>query len=117
MVAFQSDGRPVIHPDFSKNLNACHRMDLSKILLNLDHPEFNKLREELYHTIDKAVRRHDEFSPDSPSREEIEQELELMLSPKAAFSSAARTYLRYHRDKAWVEHVLEKAQHLSDAMP
>lgn len=116
LVAFQSDGRPVIHPDFAKDPNACHRMDLSKILLNLDHPEFNKLREKLYHTIDKAVRRHDEFSPDSPSREEIEQELEMMLAPEAEFSTAARAFLRGHRDKAWVERVLEKARHSFDAM-
>lgn len=115
LVTFHPDGRPTIHPDYVKDKEANRRLDLSKILLNLDHPEFNKCRERLYHTIERDVRRHDEAAPGSPSKEEIEQELETMIAPHSQFSAAALCYLRNYRTQPWVEQLLVRARHSSES--
>lgn len=108
LLAFQSDGRPVIHPHHAKDAEACLRVEASKLLLNLDHPELNKARETLYHIIRKAVSRHEELPEGSAAKLEIEDELEAMLTIKAQFSVAAWFYLGCYRNKPWVGHLMHK---------
>ena len=44
LISFLPDGRPVIHPDFVNAPFRKKRVEESKILLNLDHPDFNSKR-------------------------------------------------------------------------
>ncbi len=106
LVAFQADGRPVLNPAYAANPVAKVRVEESKILLNLDHPDFNSKREQLYREIADDVRAHEELADGATSRGVIRERLGARLAPHAPFSSAAKYYLRLHRDLEWVEAML-----------
>jgi len=106
LVAFQSDGRPVIHPDFTADLVASDRVERSKILLSLDHPDFNSKREQLCNEIAKEVQMFEALPAGAAARDTIRTQLAAKLSARAPFSSAARFYLRLHRHHTWVETLL-----------
>jgi len=109
LVAFQADGRPVINPAHAADPIACQRVDDSKILLNLDHPDFNSKREQLCHEIGNDVQAYEELPDGAAARRTIKARLEGRLAADAAFSSAAKYYLRLHRHLDWVEAILAKA--------
>jgi len=106
LVAFQTDGRPVIHPDHAADAEAIQRVDESKILLNLDHPDFNSKREQLYHDIADDVETYEELAPGSASRTNIRRRMAKRISGKAPFSVAAEQYLQLYRHLEWVEDLL-----------
>lgn len=108
LVVFHPDGRPVIHPDFEGDPVALKRIEISKILLNLDHPDFNSKREQLCNDIAEDVTIFEDLSDGAASKEAIFARMEGRLSAKAPFSSAARYYLCQHRNHAWVETLLAK---------
>jgi hypothetical protein len=109
LVAFQADGRPVLNPAYAADLTALRRVEESKILLNLDHPDFNSKREQLCTDIADDVKAHEGLPVDSPARPRIKARLERRLAPHAPFSSAARYYLRLHRHLDWVDELLAAA--------
>lgn len=106
LVAFQPDGRPIIHPDFNNDAIAMQRIEKSMLLLNLDHPDFNSKREQLCNDIADDVRISEELHACTISRARVKKRLENRLSIEAPFSSAARFYLRLHRGREWVETML-----------
>lgn len=106
LLAFQSDGRPVLNPHFSGDATASLRVERSKILLNLDHPAFNSQREQLYQEISEAVRAYEDLPATSATRGIILTRLGRKLAPNAQFSVAARFYLGTHRHLDWVEDLL-----------
>jgi hypothetical protein len=108
LLAFQSDGRPVLNPAMSHVPNAEERVSRSKVLLNLDHPDFNSKREQLFHLIAEEVRAHEELPEASDLRTTIRARLAGRIAPEAAFSTAARYYLRLHRHLDWVEELLSQ---------
>ncbi len=107
LLAFQADGRPILNPDFAANAVAEQRVEQSKIILNLDHPEFNSKREQLCIVIADDVRAHEALPADSAERITIRTRLESRLAPNAPFSTAARFYLKLHRHLDWVETLLQ----------
>ena len=106
LLAFQADGRPVLNPKKTDVPNAQERVEASKILLNLDHPEFNSKREQLCRLIAEDVRTYEELSEASELRVTIRDRLAERLAVSASFSTAARFYLRLHRHLDWVEELL-----------
>jgi hypothetical protein len=108
LLAFQLDGRPVLHPNHACNADASYRVEQSKILLNLDHPAFNSKREQLCRDIAKDVSTYEELPEHSPNRITIRASIEGRLAPKAPFSTAARFYLSLHRNLDWVEEILNQ---------
>lgn len=82
------------------------RLEESKILLNLDHPDFNSKREQLCNEIADDVQAYQELPEGTAARAIIRARLERRLAPHAPFSSAARYYLRLHRHLDWVESLL-----------
>lgn len=108
LLAFQPDGRPVLHPNYAGNADASYRVEQSKLLLNLDHPDFNSKREQLCRDMADDVRTHEALPPDSPERVTVRSRIERRLAPKAPFSTAARFYLRQHRHLDWVEIILNQ---------
>lgn len=106
LLAFQADGRPILNPDFAANAVAAQRVEQSKILLNLDHPDFNSKREQLCNDIADDVRAHEALPADSPERVTIRTRLERRLAPDAPFSTAAGFYLKLHRHLDWVESIV-----------
>lgn len=108
LVAFQADGRPVLNPAHAGDPIARTRVDESKILLNLDHPDFNSKREQLCNAIAHDVQTYEELPEGAATRPTIEARLERRLAVDAAFSSAARYYLRLHRHLDWVEAILAR---------
>lgn len=109
LIAFLPDGRPVIHPKFRSDAVAVKRLEDSKILLNLDHPDFNSKRERLCNEIAADVEMFEELPVGAVGRRTITSRLKERLSAKAPFSSAAHYYLRLHRHHAWVETLLTSA--------
>ncbi|MGE0621475.1 MAG: hypothetical protein AB7I04_08465 [Pseudomonadales bacterium] len=109
LVAFLPDGRPVIHPDFRRDSVAVKRVEDSKILLNLDHPDFNAQRERLCNEIAADVKIFEELPVGAAGRASITSRLKERLSARSPFSSAAHYYLRQHRHHAWVETLLATA--------
>lgn len=107
LVAFQSDGRPILNPTYSGDPIAAKRVDESKVLLNLDHPDFNSKREQLFHDIAQDVQTYEELNEGAASRTAIRTQIKKRLAPNAPFSMAARYYLRLHRDLSWVEELLK----------
>ena len=103
LVAFQADGRPVLNPAHAADPVASRRVEASKILLNLDHPDFNSKREQLCNEIAEDVKMYEELPEGAEDRAIILTRLEGRLTAQAPFSSAARYYLRLHRDLEWVE--------------
>jgi hypothetical protein len=108
LVAFQVDGRPVLNPAYASDPIALRRVEESKILLNLDHPDFNSKREQLCNDIEREVRMYEALDEGTAARSAVISQLEQRLSPTSPFSSAARYYLRLHRDLSWVEELLER---------
>jgi hypothetical protein len=106
IIAFQSDGRPVIHPAFAGDADAVFRLEESKVLLNLDHPDFNSKREQLYFDIRDDVETYEDLLLQSRKRGTIKTRMKRRLSDKAPFSVAARHYLQLHRHLDWVEELL-----------
>lgn len=107
LVIFEADGRPIINPVYATDPIAVHRVNESKLLLNLDHPDFNSKREQLCVNISEDVLTYEELPVTSPQRVTIRNRMEARLSAKAAFSSAARHYLKFHRHLKWVEDLLK----------
>jgi hypothetical protein len=110
LIAFQADGRPVVNPLRASDPIARMRVDQSKILLNLDHPDFNTKREQLCVDIADDVRTVEAIPAGSPVRDVVIARLARRLSSRAPFSSAAMYYLRLHRHLSWVEELLLKAK-------
>ena len=106
LLVFQSDGRPRLHPDFEDDAAAVLRVNESKLLLNLDHPDFNSKREILKQEIADAILDHEAFAEDSPRREEKRKWLSDRISLAAPFSMAARQYLSDYRYLKWVAEIL-----------
>lgn len=106
MVAFQADGRPVLDPRYANDPVARRRLEESKLLLNLDHPDFNAQRERLLHEINEDVLTHEDLPVTSPQREATKARTSRRILPTAPFSMAARHYLLIHRHLDWVEHIL-----------
>jgi hypothetical protein len=108
LVAFQADGRPVLNPTHAADPTALRRVEESKILLNLDHPDFNSKREQLCKEIADDVQAYGALPEDAAARAMIEARLERRLAADAPFSSAARYYLRLYRHHDWVEAILAR---------
>ena len=108
LLVFQADGRPKLNPVYAADHVAVERVERSMLLLNLDHPDFNTKREQLYLTIKGDVDMYEALPAGSPSRNLILDRMKDRLSAKAAFSSAARHYLQFHRHLDWVENLLNK---------
>ena len=106
LLAFETDGRPILNPAFKGDAAAVRRVEESKILLNLDLPAFNSKREQLCNAIKNDVQRHEDLIPTSTQRAIIRAELAARIAPNAPFSIAARFYLRLHRHLDWVETIL-----------
>jgi hypothetical protein len=107
LLAFQVDGRPVLNPAFANCPEARERVEKSKILLNLDHPDFNSKREQLCNEIAEDVRMHDALGSGSSDQTTIRNRLAARLDQKAPFSVAARFYLGLHRHLGWVQEILD----------
>jgi hypothetical protein len=108
LLAFQADGRPILNPVYAADPIAGRRVEESKVLLNLDHPDFNSKREQLYHAIAEDVKVYEALPEDSQSRVDIRVRIERRLAASAPFSTAARYYLQVHRNLNWVEELLKK---------
>ncbi len=108
LLAFQADGRPVLNPTFAGDAVAAQRVDQSKILLNLDHPEFNSTREQLCNDIADDVLEYEALPSAAPARAVIRTRIERRLAPNAPFSTAARFYLKLHRHLDWVETIVNQ---------
>lgn len=109
LLAFRADGHPILNPNFAADAVAAQRVEQSKILLNLDHPDFNSKREQLCNAIADDVRIHEALPADSPERVTIRNRLESRLVPNAPFSTAALFYLKLHRHLDWVEDIVNPA--------
>jgi hypothetical protein len=109
LLAFQADGRPVLNPEKTDVPNAEERVETSKILLNLDHPDFNSKREQLCREIRIDVLTHEGLPEGSESRIAVRARLVERLCVAAPFSTAARFYLQLHRHLDWVEELLAEA--------
>lgn len=108
LLAFQSDGRPVLHPAHASDPIAQHRVAESKILLNLDHPDFNAERAELYHTIQREVAAIEALPIGSVPRQQMQEHLESRMKPDAPYSTAACFYLMPHRHLPWVQEMINR---------
>ena len=106
LIAFQPDGRPVLHPAYANDRVAKKRVEESKILLNLDHPDFNTKREQLYNDIKSDIETYEELPEGSKPRDAIRNRMQRRISKTAPFSTAARHYLSTHRELDWVEGIL-----------
>lgn len=107
LLAFQVDGRPILNPACSGDPIAARRVNESKLLLNLDHPDFNSKREQLYHVISDDVRTYEELNEGTVSRATIAERLRQRVALNAPFSTAARFYLQLYRNLDWVEELLQ----------
>lgn len=106
LLAFRSDGRPVLNPIYATDPIAAQRVEDSKVLLNLDHPDFNSKREQLYHDIADDVNTYEALPANSALRTNISGRTKKRLAVNAPFSTAARYYLQLHRHLSWVEDLL-----------
>ena len=108
LVAFRADGLPILNPAYEGDPIAQRRVQESKLLLNLDHPDFNTKREQLYHEIVDEVQMYEALPAASPQRARIVDRISKRLAPSSAFSTAALYYVRLHRHLNWVETLLAK---------
>lgn len=106
LLAFQADGRPILNPDRAGDASAAHRVEQSKILLNLDHSDFNTKREQLCNAIADDVRLHEALPANSAEKVAIRARVMGRLALNAPFSTAARFYLKLHRHLDWVESIV-----------
>jgi hypothetical protein len=107
LLAFNSTGSPILNPAHAGDATTIKRVEDSKILLNLDHPEFNSKREQLCRDIADDVRTHEALPVASPERATIRARLQRRLASNAPFSTAARFYLKLHRHLDWTENILK----------
>jgi hypothetical protein len=107
LLAFQADGRPILSPKFSTDAIAINRVNESKLLLNLDHPDFNSKREQVYLQIRDDVFIHEQPGASNSTKAKIVWRLETMLKQEAQFSTAARQYLAFHKHLQWVDDLLK----------
>ncbi len=106
LIAFQSDGRPVLHPDYMNDPIAVNRVNQSKLLLNLDHPHFNTKREQLCRDIDRDVKSYLNSAHDPTHQKDISDSLASKITKTAPFSTAARQYLCAYRNHEWIADLL-----------
>lgn len=106
LIAFQSDGRPVLNPAYVDDPVAKKRVEKSKLLLNLDHPHFNTKREQLYNEIKLDINTYENLPEGSDLRGPIRDRILSRISKTAPFSTAARHYVSTHRELDWVESIL-----------
>lgn len=111
LLVFQADGRPILNPEFAGDTVAKRRVDESKLLLNLDHPEFNSKREQLCNAMAHDVRIHEDLPENSSLRTTIKTRIVARLAIDAPFSTAARFYLQLHRHLDWVDDILRPPKH------
>jgi hypothetical protein len=111
LLAFQQTGIPALNPTHNGDAAAAQRVDQSLILLNLDHPDFNSKREQLYHAISEDVQTHEELPVGAQTRNVIKARLASRISPRAPFSSAARQFLQFYRNLDWVQDILNGQGH------
>jgi hypothetical protein len=109
LLAFQADGRPILNPAYAADAIAARRVTESKVLLNLDHPDFNSKREQLYHDITDDVNTYEALPANSPPRTTISERMKKRLALNAPFSTAARYFFQLHRNLSWVEDVLRNS--------
>lgn len=109
LLAFGVDGRPILNPAFAGDVDAVRRVEESKILLNLDHPDFNSKREQLCISTEKDVRLYQALPDSSPERTNVRNAISGRIAPRAPFSTAARFYLSLHRHLDWVQEILDAA--------
>lgn len=104
LLVFLSDGRPVISPEFSNNATAQIRVKTSNLLLNLDYPNFNEDREQLYNKIKYLVERGDRYLADNSSYlPDVISDLRALFHPDAEYSKAAECYVRCFRNRNWID--------------
>ncbi len=106
LIAFLPEGRPVLHPAYANDPVAIRRVEKSKILLNLDHPDFNSKREQLHDDIKLDIAIYEELPESSNQRRLIRARMTTRISQTAPFSVAARQYLSAHRHLDWVAGLL-----------
>ena len=107
LLVFQALGHPILNPIYAADPIAAKRVTESKLLLNLDHPDFNSKREQLCNDILFEVRTYEGLHEGAADRAEILAKLKGRLDPNAPFSTAARQYLQFRRDLNWVNDLLE----------
>lgn len=104
LLAFQSDGRPVVSSNYLGDPDACYRVEKSKLFLNLDFPTFNEDREAIYNKIKNLVDRGDDYyGAANPALEHVKQDLKALMQEDNPYSKAAECYIRCFRDREWVE--------------
>ncbi len=106
LIVFQETGRPIVNPRFNSDPVAVQRVQQSLILFNIDHPDFNSKREQLYYDIRDDVKMYDELPPEADSRLLIHQRMQRRIDSKAPFSIAAKQYLQRYRNLDWVQTIL-----------
>jgi hypothetical protein len=106
LMEFQPDGRPVISSIHRDNSVAYHRVEQSKLLLNLDFPTFNEDREILYNKIKNLVERGDSYGSENPALQDVRQDLRELMSADEPYSKAAECYIRCFRDREWIEQLI-----------
>lgn len=107
LIVFQETGRPIVNPQFKGNPVAVERVQKSLILFNIDHPDFNSKREQLYFDIRDDIKTYHQLPAGADSRADIRRRMEQRINPRAAFSIAAKQYLQRYRNHDWVETILK----------
>ena len=75
--------------------------------MNLDYPTFNEDREILHNRIKTLVDRGDRYVRDGiDALEDVKDELRDLMKGDSEYSKAAECYIRYFRDRDWVEDVI-----------
>jgi hypothetical protein len=108
LLRFEADGVPKLNPLNSTDAIAATRVETSKLALNIDHPDFNSSREQLYHDIKTDVHSYEDLPATSTMRNEKRDRLRSRIEAAAPFSSAARTYLSMFRHLQWVQDLLDE---------
>jgi hypothetical protein len=110
LIVFQETGRPIVNPRFRADPHSVQRVQQSLILFNIDHPDFNTQREQLYFDIRDDIKMYNELPAGADSRLTITQRMERRINPRASFSVAAKQYLQRYRNLDWVEAILNGVQ-------
>lgn len=103
LLAFQPDGRPVVHPAHRDCAEARQRVEVSKLLLNLDFPTFNEGRESLYNDIKRLVEHGDGLEANQLTY--VTDKLKQLKHRDSPYSKAADSYIRCFRDRPWVDEI------------
>ena len=105
LLVFLPDGRAVAAPNL--DAQSLERVEISTHLLNLNFPTFNEDRERLYNDIMEWVEAADAAKHIPIAFNKIKRHLEEATSLEAPYSSAARCFLRFFRDREWVEDIVQ----------